>query len=68
MKIINEPDPSVDMLAKLLTLYDMNPVAFTISDGAAILKMSEEKNDNTFTDQEKLLLRKLWDEYATEPL
>jgi len=62
--MITEPDDTVDVLAKLLTLYDTNPLSFLPGDSKVLLRISDERIDNTFSSKDKRELERLWDEYA----
>lgn len=62
--MVTEPDDTVDMLAKLLTLYDTNSISFLPEDSKILLRISDERMCNTFSPEDKLELERLWDAYA----
>ena len=62
--MFQEYDDTVDMLAKLLTLYDTTPTLFTTKDSSVLLRISDGRIDNTFSPEDKQELERLWDEYA----
>ena len=68
MHRIPDPDPTVDMLGKLLTLHDSDPSFFSTKDSATLIHISDARAVGAVVGDEKIALQRLWDEYAARPL
>ena len=67
---ISEPNPTLDALAKLHTLYTTQGVEFKEADSTILCTMSDsiysrdKPQDYEFTEHEKDTIERLWNEYA----
>lgn len=70
--IPDDPNPVVDALAKLYTLYETESVKFTERDEKRLIELSEriyaldKPGEHEFTSIEKQQIEKLWAKYAKE--